>query len=142
MISELQKGNVYLRCHNRTCPTKTIREDEVERQFAKFLAGYDLDPRQAQEFREEAVAWINEEYDDVSVKQAEMAMAKLEGRLKRLEDKYIDDKIDENLYARKRQEILLQRKGLEDTTSIQDKKHRLIAKVDKILELGKTLVVT
>lgn len=48
MISELQKGHVYLRCHTRTCPTKTIREEVVEAQFAAFLASYDLDESQSQ----------------------------------------------------------------------------------------------
>ena len=142
MISERQKGRVYLRCHTKSCPTKTIREDDVEQQFAEFLAGHDLDASQAQAFRAEAINWINERFDDDAVQQAALAMSKLDGRLARLEDKLIDDVIDSELYARKRQDILLQRQNLKEQMEQKDRKERLIAKLDQFLELGKTLCVT
>ena len=142
MISELQKGRVYLRCHTPACPAKTIREDDLEQQFARFLASYDLDPSQARTFRAKAIKWINERYDDNTVEQAALAMAKLEGRLRRLEDKLIDDVIDRELYARKREEILLQQQQQKELMAKRDKKVELIAKLDRFLELGKTLSVT
>lgn len=139
MISELQKGRVYLRCHTPTCPTKTVREDDVERQFTEFLASYDLDPTQTQGFREKAVIWINEKYDDSSAQQSALAIAKLDGRLTRLEDKLVDDVIDEEVYKRKRQETLLHRQKLVDDMKLQDKKTRLVTILNKFLELGKIL---
>lgn len=95
----------------------------------------------ASAFRAHAIAWINERHDERTVQQAALDMAKLDGRLARLEDKLIDDVIDQELYARKREEILLRRQRLQERLAVRDHRARLIAKLDGFLELGKTLSV-
>ena len=42
MSPELQKGRVYYRCQERSCPTKTVREDVLDRSILSALREYEI----------------------------------------------------------------------------------------------------
>lgn len=107
MSPELQKGHVYYRCQTRDCPTKTLREDELERRIVQTLAALELTPDRAQTLERD---WCSDHCADrhaSDIKALELRLANEEARLDRLTDLLIEGALDTATYKSKKQKLEL-----------------------------------
>lgn len=142
MIPELQKGRVYYRCHQSDCATKTVREDHIDTEVSTFLQRYTLSDEQVEKARTYLTRQAKEKQDSATSRHVPLELAKLDKRLATLEDKLLDEVIDNATYLRKKKAILLERKRWEDiaqnAASVQHKQRTL----SRFLELVKSLYLT
>ncbi len=106
---EVQKGNVYYRCHLKSCETtNSIRETVVETQMIEHLRTITFSAQELIAFKEE----LDESAKDsakrsaAQVKSARMHLAQVDDRLARLTDAYIDRVIEREDYEERRQSLL------------------------------------
>lgn len=123
LIGELQKGHVYYRCHTDGCSTTGVREDYVEAYIAGLLAPMRLTE---EEFSELQAALSDLDARKQEIRRdhraaLELSKAKIEERLARLTDAYLDQLIDETELMERRESLLRERRLLEE---------RLAAKVE------------
>ena len=142
MIPELQKGRVYYRCHKPDCETKTVREDAIDVAVKSLLRRVEVADDQLPRLRAKFIEWIESQAESGLTEAAPREIAKLQSRLSKLTDKYIDDHIDESLFLAKKQEIVVEQAKWESVVQQKSQKERLLAKVEKFLELIKTLANT
>jgi len=139
MIAERQRGHIYYRCHDKTCPTKTIREERIEDEIATILKRCDLSEDAVAKLREKFEALFNERETDPITDQAQLELAKLDDRFNRLTDKLIEDIIDNETFQKKKQEILLARKRWQEQQCQSSDLSTRLQNLDKFLEHVKSL---
>lgn len=139
MIPELQKGNVYYRCHKTGCETKTLREDHIEDVVQDFLKRYSLNDRQAAILRDRFEDYLDEQSDATAEEHATFELSKLAARLRRIEDKLIDGIIDDETYQRKKTEVLLDRQRWRKVADQKETKATKLSLLEKFLERVKSL---
>ena len=139
MIGELQKGNVYYRCHKKGCATKPVREDLMQDQIGKFLSRFTLNDAQAQKLRARFMKSLCGINNAERQKAAAFELAKIDERLSRLADKLIDGVIDDALYEKKKAAILMDRQRCQEAVEEVGNLDAKIAKLDRFLELAKSL---
>lgn len=142
MIPELQKGRVYYRCHLKSCPTKTVREDRLEHEIVKFLQEYCLTDQQVSELKTHFEEWLAERSDNAEADRAAFELAKLDARSTRLDDKLLDGVIDDELYKRKTTEVLLERQRWQTAAAEKAGNVTRLSALDQFLELAKNLCQT
>ena len=142
MIPELQKGRVYYRCHLRSCETKTLREDHIEEAVLTFLQPYVVTDEEISSLRNRFIQVLDKQADDNSAELASFELTKLEKRQSLLEDKLLDEVIDDETYERKKTEILFKQKHWQTIANQKHKKQEKLNNIDKFLELLKSLCVT
>ncbi|MBI1912111.1 MAG: recombinase family protein [Deltaproteobacteria bacterium] len=146
LIGEMQKGNVYYRCHTKDCPTIGIREDIVEESIVQELSYTQIDSTSLKCLMEMLAIfeqnWNKNKKDLIA--SIELNQSQLNDRLRRITDAYIDGVLERDLFEERKTELLMQRKGLEDkiaglktpvTGSVPDE-------VRKFLELTKSAYVS
>lgn len=135
LVGELQKGNVYYRCHTRACSTTGIREQAVEMDIGITLSRVSLTEAEAEQIA--ALAADDRARAAEAAEAAKLALSlqkqQAEARLSRLTDALIDGAVDKTLYETKRAELLLLQ------AELRDQELRLETddgdKLDKFLEL-------
>lgn len=140
MIAERQKRYVYYRCQTKTCPTKTVREDAITAQIIDHLNLVALSPAQVDQIRARFLNWLSQFDHAKQLNQAKFQLAKLDDRLSRLTDKFVDDHIDEVIYQAKRNEIIQEMFEWRAKANEADKTEWYLARLDELLERVKTLV--
>lgn len=144
LIGELQKGNVYYRCHTKTCPTKTVRQASVHGMVSSFMSDVSLNDYQVNLLEHEILNLLhNDNSTDQSVLgELKLTLGSLNDRLDRLADAVVDLVIDKETYSRKKEVLLNDKLDLQnkiaDTEGRNDGRD---TKLDKFLELLKTLTV-
>jgi len=139
MIPERQRGHIYYRCHKKDCPTKTIREESLEEAIGEILKRCNLSDEAVSRLRKAFQNWFLEADTDPQIDQAPLEIIKLDERLERLTDKLIDEIIDNNVYLKKKEEILLDKKRWQTIQSQSSKLSDRLQKLDKFLEHVKSL---
>ncbi len=139
LVGELQKGNVYYRCHQKDCPARTIREDIVDDALRKHLNGIQFSPDDLAHVRQKFVAWIETNDKTALAKQAPLEISAIKERLSRLTDKFIDDLIDHATYEQKKISLLKEQKKWETIERSSRDKAWHVAKIDELLERVKNL---
>jgi hypothetical protein len=139
MIPELQKGHVYYRCHTKGCATKTIREERIESAVHAFLCGIALNDEQIGALHDRLRAWIESDAEVHLIDHARFEIGRINERLSKLTDKFIDDLIDEPLFNEKKCALLQ-----EETKwrQIIDNRHDTARRLDRLkrfLELARNL---
>jgi site-specific DNA recombinase len=104
MSPERQKGNVYYRCHQKECVTKTVREDVLEKDIISTLKTHQLTQEMASELlaRWELHPPIAPRAD--AVQELEAQIAKVEQNTNRATDLLIDGTLDESTFRQKKKE--------------------------------------
>ena len=141
LIAERQKGRVYYRCHTKSCPVTSLREDAIDQELGDRLASFRLEPEHRSAFE----ARINELIDHRTTNtQAKLDALQLEydglaKRQDRLTDLLLDDVLDEDAYRKKKRR--LQERQLVIKERMREP-HRaeaqMRARVRKYLELAET----
>ncbi len=139
LIAEIQKGNVYYRCH-QGCLRSTFREEEIDRTVADALTPLGLD----EEEREYARRWITTARLDKANSQANelencrQALAQIRERLARLADAYIDGAFDQKILDEKRASLLFQEAGIKTKAAdIEAGRSDSLTRLEEYLELTK-----
>jgi site-specific DNA recombinase len=139
LIGERQKGHVYYRCHTSPCPTRTVREEAVECEALRVLAPLKFSLIQNKYFAQRIARLRSEsDHDKVSATAAvDFRLGKLQDRLHRLTDAFLDGTVERTLFEDRKKALLLERISLEDTLrSIHHNDSLTSDKVAEYLELA------
>ncbi len=122
LIAERQKGHVYYRCHTRTCPTTSLREDAVDRAVLAALDPLDMTPEEQAHVGERIAALRSDARAKVEEHRAALALAagRLQDRVRRLTDAYVDGAISKELFDDRRAALLVEQKDLNDAQANAD----------------------
>lgn len=140
MIPELQKGRVYYRCHVSGCETKTVREDVLEVAVRGHLTGATLRPEQAEVVRQKFLVWLRSMESDESIEAAEFELRKIDERMSRLADKFIDGAFDDQMFQAKKNDLTRDRLRWEEIARNRRNREHQIDNLERFLELATRLV--
>jgi site-specific DNA recombinase len=116
LIGELQKGNVYYRCHTKTCLTTSVREEIPERKFTPLLQALQLDPEE-REYLQKKIASLKTTWQDEVVTQRkalELQLGQLATRRTRLADALVDGLLDRDLFEERKAALFAEKKAIEE----------------------------
>lgn len=142
MIAEHQKGHVYYRCHEPSCPTRCVREEAIEEEVRQVLTRIRLSDEHIRFLTEEIEAWCAKNDGNDDEKAIALQLADLKGRLERLTDALIDRLIEKEVFDRRNQALLLEKAKLEAAAREIADKRLDPGQVRQFLELIKNLAVT
>jgi site-specific DNA recombinase len=116
LIGETRKGHVYYRCHTRTCPTVSIREEKVDETIYAQLLPLGLTKSEATELKRRVVAMRADaqKHREDQAQALGLRIDVVSGRLTRLMDVYLDGAIDRSVFEEKKLALLMERKGFEE----------------------------
>ncbi len=107
LTPERQKGHVYYRCHRRSCPTKTIREEAITSKTVQVLKSCQLSPKELsffrQEFERKAESTRLSSASEIAALKREQG--RLEERLTRLTTAFVDGDVDRETYLATKEQI-------------------------------------
>lgn len=111
LVGSLQKGRVYYRCHRSGCFSASVREDVIDARVRDALGRVTFTPELRALLH---VGLRRRKETDRDVAQArrrslDAELARIEGRLGRLTDAFLDQTIDRDLFETRKADILLQR---------------------------------
>ncbi len=142
LIGESQKGRIYYRCQTKECPTKTIREDRIERVAAQFISEAELAPELMESLRtrleSSRSAWDQQRGEARAALALQLQSNK--DRLSRLTDTYLDRLIEEKAFQERRQSLLMEQKSLEERLEeLAGENDAAMERTRKFLELAGSL---
>jgi DNA invertase Pin-like site-specific DNA recombinase len=141
LTGERQKGHVYYRCHTAGCLTKGIREEVVVGAVKRKLDAIALSDAERECFRARLVDlgadWAS--VRDEEAKAIVLQTTQLRTRLDRLTDVYLDSKIDEEAFNRRKEGLLREEQALnERLATIRTGAAILPARVREVFELAES----
>lgn len=146
MTPERQKGHVYYRCHTSNCPTKTVncptktvREEALDNALLFVLKRCEFSKRQIDIVDRRVRAWLDKETASEKPHTWTLQLAKIEARLSSLDDKLIDNVIDEELYKSKRERYLLEKAAIQEAEKKSKERAHKPRYIRRFLELIKSL---
>jgi len=139
------KGNIYYRCHTKNCPTTSIREDIVEDMALQTINRIQLTEVEAEEFEKMIVKfrqdWVNTR--NQKIKAITFQLNQLSNRLDRLTDAFLDRVIEKSLFERRKTNLLLEQKDVEEKLiQLQENGDKIPEKLSDFLHLVKTLCLS
>jgi site-specific DNA recombinase len=141
LIGELQKGHVYYRCHNRNCPIKCIREEQVEARVKERIASMRLTEEEHVYIKgklREIKTWWQHERERLT-KDIELKRAQIHDRFARLTDGYLDGIIDRDLFEERKAVLIAERQELKERESASTHDASGVSdRVQEFLELAST----
>ncbi|HZV69844.1 MAG TPA: recombinase family protein [Saprospiraceae bacterium] len=141
LIGEKQKGHVYYRCQTKGCPTKTVREELIEKAVIKTIEEIQLhavEEKVLNELLHDAQVKWTSNHDEVE-ESLKMQQSKISQKLERLTDAFIDNVIDKNQFENKKEKLLVALQGFKHKSmSLSDQKEAIFKKASKFLELVKS----
>jgi site-specific DNA recombinase len=142
LVGETRKGHVYYRCHTRTCPTTSIREDVVCQAIKSNLMPLGILECDVAELKERALSMRVDaaKAREDQLRAVDLRLEVVSGRLARLMDAYLDGAVDRNVFEEKKLALLMDRRGLEDTKAkIAGGEQELVDRILEYLGLLKNL---
>jgi site-specific DNA recombinase len=141
LIGEIQKGYVYYRCHTKNCPVTSVREDIVDMEIRGTLFPLQLTEAEEAYARSRLAnlddAWKRER--DNTVTALTLNLARLQDRLSRLTDAFIDGAIEKDIFEEKKASLLIERKSIEERlAALKDKNGSAPDILNDFLELAKS----
>ncbi|RWQ58821.1 recombinase family protein [Mesorhizobium sp.] len=142
MTPELQKGHVYYRCQTQGCPTKCVREGELERVVQATLSRVRLTDEDVTKLTEEIEAWCETREEPDFAATAAMQLGQIDSRLDGLTDALIDRIIDNDTYSKRKEGMLLEKARIAEEVKLKQNQRNDPANVRRFLELIKCLAAT
>jgi len=139
MIPERQKGHVYYRCQFRECPRNCIREEPLTDKIVEVLSANPLSDQVIAAIDKKVAAWAKKHDGSDDTRTHAMRMAQLDARLERLEDAAIEQIIDADSFAKRKQKVLLEKAALETARRKTARFHQIPGVIRKFLERLKNL---
>ena len=139
LVGERQKGHIYYRCHTTGCPTKCIREEEVESQILGALSRLEFSQEEKQYLQAKVARlkrdWVSER--EVLIKSQHLSLDKVKDRLNKLTDAYIDGVVEKDLFQQRKEALLFEQKAIEEKLLVSDQESRSIPdRLSEFLELA------
>lgn len=142
MIGEKQRGHVYYRCHTKTCPTKGIREELIEKQLLNSFDDIQLHTIEnkvlndilgdSQRNWEKTQNGLEESYN--------LQKHKIIIKMDRLTDAYIENSIEKDFFEEKKSKFLIEQQSLNQKINLlSGQKDIIFKKAEIFLELIKSL---
>lgn len=144
LTGERQKGRVYYRCHQRTCPTTGVREDVVELEVRQILSRITLTEAEALEARAYLQKRLAERAADKATElaAAQLALDNAKSRLNRLTDAFVDGALSKEVFDERRAGLLGDMATLEDRLTHFDAHTAEIAtRANQTFELLENLIL-
>jgi len=140
LIGETQKGHIYYRCHTRSCPRTAVREEAVEERFLDVLRPLQLSPEEVSFCRQKVSElrhnWAQQRDDELRANV--LAAGKLQERLGRLTDAFLDGAIDKHLFEERKTALLMDRRRLdEQKRELEGGVKTLPDRLEEFLELAR-----
>lgn len=142
LIGETRKGHIYYRCHTKECPTKSVREELIEKALIRSFEEAQLHPLENQilnELLEEAQSNWSETQKKIE-ESLRLQQGAISQKLARLTDAYIGNAIDNALFEEKKEMLLVEQQGLcHKTNDLSNQREAIFRKVNNYLGLAKSL---
>ena len=139
LIGERQKGHAYYRCHTKSCPVTSVREETVEEEVFRILLQLQFSEAETAYFQKK-VAHLKEKWDSEQEDQGKalrLRLGQLEDRLARLTDAYIDRVIEKDIYQERKAALLMERKSIEEKLAqVKEGSRSIPDQVAEFLELA------
>jgi site-specific DNA recombinase len=139
LVGELQKGNVYYRCHTRSCPTTSIREESVQGTILEELKPIQFS-EQEQEYLRTKVTELRRDWTkerDEQLNALTLTAGQLKERLTRLTDAYLDGTIEKTLFQERKAALLMERRNVEEALAgLREGRENLPDRLAEFLELA------
>lgn len=116
LIGEVQKGHTYYRCHTASCPTRCIREEEIQGKTLGMLLPLQLNADEMT-YLQSKISQLKENWDKQKedlVKSTSFRLGQLQDRLGRLTDAFIDGAVEREIFEERKTAFLSERKDLEE----------------------------
>lgn len=116
LIGEKQKGYVYYRCQTKGCPTKTIREDSIEKAIVQSLEPLQLNQVENEvlhEVLEEAQMNWTETQSGLE-ESLKLQKSKVSQKLDRLTDAFIENVVDKDQFDNKKEGLMIELQELKN----------------------------
>ncbi len=137
-IGEKQKGYTYYRCHNQSCPQKTIREEIVEEAFACILSRLRFTEQENHYLcRQIKVQYGNFlQLKDAQAQALRIQLGQVQSRLANLTDAYIDGMLDKEAYLQRKNQLVTSEKEIKEKQNRLDTDQMsVMQKIEQFLEL-------
>jgi site-specific DNA recombinase len=139
LIGERQKGHVYYRCHTKTCPPTSIREEEITSVVANELKKLQFTDREKAYLSERIKAlkatWLTDR--ERELQGLKIRIEQITERLNRLTDAYLDQALDKGMFEERKASLLRERRAVEDTLREYEMNRRSIPdEIQKFIELA------
>ncbi len=121
ITGELQKGHTYYRCHTPDCPTKSIREDAVDRAMVAMLRNLVLPDTDQRRLMAEVEAFFRRVPVLDVRNDAKARLAQARERLTSLTDAFIDKHIDATIFIPRKESLLLEIKQFEQAMAAPER---------------------
>ena len=142
LIGEAQKGHVYYRCHSKSCPGVSVREDRANHYIAELFRAVQLPKHLAVAIEAELPRCdgrLVEGRADL-IKKLHVARARYRDRLERLTDALVDGLVTKDVFDERRKGLLRSINVAEqDLAKIEKEGDEFERRVRKNLELWKSL---
>jgi site-specific DNA recombinase len=116
LIGETKKGFVYYRCHTKTCPTTSLREEVLDARITNELKKLEFNANEKEyllkRITELKAKWITDK--ETQLANLRIKREQVTERLTRLTDAYLDQAIDRQIFDERHASLLFERKAVED----------------------------
>lgn len=139
LVGERQKGLVYYRCHSKSCPKISFREDSLEEVVRRALTPLQFSPDEVAYFKRRILdlqaGWVEEKKRQIAG--AGLALGHLQQRLDRLTDALIDGILEKDLFEGRKAALLSERQRLQErVVDLESGKASLPVEIENFLELA------
>lgn len=145
MPGEKQKGMVYYRCATKGCPTKSRREDFIEKSVLDILKSIMLNSTEEKQVTEiiGESGLLKEESSDNIRQQIKLDIGKLRIKEDRLLEAYLENVLDAEDYQKKKNALVESVHSLERSLAeLSSPKQPFSEKIANFLELSRSLINT
>ena len=144
LIGELQKGEVYYRCHTKECPTKSINQITAENYIKKLLGTISISESELNVMKNKLMI-VGDDWQENQkhlIRSLNLKRGSLNSRKERLTSLLIDGAIDSETYQTERGKILMELQLLEEqNTSVSSEDLSYLESIAEYLELAKTPIL-
>ncbi len=139
LIGEEKKGITYYRCHAKTCPKTSVREDGIVSAVHEALKVLAFSPEEKTylmgRITELKANWI--ENREAYLQTLTMRLTQVIERMNRLTDAYLDQALDKELFEERKTALVKERRMLEDQRRDYEANRRSVPEeLQKFVELA------
>ncbi|WP_317057875.1 recombinase zinc beta ribbon domain-containing protein [Roseovarius rhodophyticola] len=114
LYGEQQKGQVYMRCHTKGCPTTTIREDRLEGAISRQLLELELGRHDRKRLERELQVLLTRRNTASDRRALQLQLSNLDRRKEQLTDALLDGLIDKSAFQERRVRLENEKQDLSD----------------------------
>jgi site-specific DNA recombinase len=139
LVGERQKGHVYYRCHGKSCPPSSVREEAIGMQVENLLRKIRFNEQEQAYFKARLrlmkTTWANRQEQEARL--LNIKLGQLRDRLNRLTDAYLDQALDKTMFEARKQSLLLEQRETEAQLANLIRHHGTSPdRLEKFLELA------